>query len=325
MGEAGAMLQITVEKDGTGDFCTITEAVQSVPYGMRAHIRIGPGVFEEKLFCEKRDIYLQGSGAEQTLLRWADGALHPHADGAPTGTFRSYTAFLGGGRVRVARMTIENAAGDGATHGQSLAVYADARRVYMEDVRLIGHQDTLFCAPLPAHERMARGFYGPRALAPRVPTRQGYRRCYIQGDIDFIFGGADAVFEDCELASRELGRAVNGYVAAPSGGPRRLGFVFLGCRFTGACAPGTVYLGRPWRPWGKATLIGCALGEHIRPEGWAAWEPNEAEQHAAFAEFQCTGPGAASGARVPWAKQITAGDAETIAMQSRTLLAQVSR
>ena len=324
-GEESAMLQLTVEKDGTGNFRTITEAVQSVPYGMPAHISIGPGVFEEKLFCEKRDIDLQGSGAELTVLRWADGALHPHADCTPTGTFRSYTAFLGGGRVRVARMTIENAAGDGATNGQSIAVYADARRVYMEDVRLISHQDTLFCAPLPARERMPRGFYGPRAFTPRVPSRQGYRRCYIEGDIDFIFGGADAVFEDCELASRELGRQVNGYVAAPSGGPRGLGFVFLNCRFTGTCAPGTVYLGRPWRPWGKATLIGCELGKHIRPEGWAAWEPNEAEDHAAFAEFQCTGAGADQSARVPWAKQITAREAEAVTLQSRALLAEVSR
>ena len=319
------MLQITVEKDGTGNFRTITEAVQSVPYGMPARVRIGRGVFEEKLYCEKRDILLEGSGAEQTVLRWADGALHTHADGTPTGTFRSYTAFLGGGRVCVARMTIENAAGDGAAHGQSLAVYADARRVYMEDVRLISHQDTLFCAPLPARERLPRGFYGPRAFTPRVPSRQGYRRCYIQGDIDFIFGGADAVFDECELVSRERGQSVNGYVTAPSGGPKGLGFVFINCRFTGACEPGTVYLGRPWRPYGKAALIGCVLGAHIRPEGWAAWDPDKPEKHATFVEFQCTGVSAIPSARVPWAKQITVDEAEALVQQGRALLAEVSQ
>ena len=66
-----------------------------------------------------------------------------------TGTFRSETLFLGGGRAVVRSLTVQNNAGDGAKAGQALAVYADASRVLMEDVNLYGNQDTLFTAPLP--------------------------------------------------------------------------------------------------------------------------------------------------------------------------------
>lgn len=303
------MLTIRVEKNGTGDFRTVAEALQSVPYALPALIVIGEGVFEEKLFSDHRDIRLEGSGPGRTVLRWADGAKHPHADGTLTGTFRSYTLFLGGGRASLARLTVENAAGDGERHGQGLAVYADAERVFMEEVRLLGCQDTLFCAPLPQKERLPRGFLGPRALTPRVPSRQQYRRCEIHGDVDFIFGGADALFEDCTLVSRDRGEAVNGYVVAPSGGADGAGFLFAGCRFVSAAPAGTVYLGRPWRETGRAVLLGCTLGAHIRPEGWSAWEPRQREPRAFFAEYRSAGPGANPDARVEWSHELTEREA----------------
>ena len=50
------MLRIKVAKDGTGDFAAVQEAIDAVPYEESAEIAIGPGVFREKLFCEKKDI-----------------------------------------------------------------------------------------------------------------------------------------------------------------------------------------------------------------------------------------------------------------------------
>ena len=318
------MLHRTVRKDGTGDFCTLTEAVQSVPYDLPATIAIGAGVFAEKLFVEKRDIRLVGSGREATVLRWADGATHLHADGTPVGTFRSYTAFLGGGRVEVRHMTIENTSGESVLHGQAIAAYADAAQVCMEDVALRSCQDTLFCAPLPQRERQVRGFYGPRALAPRRPTRQYYHNCHIAGDIDFIFGGADAVFEACTLESLNRGMPVNGYVAAPSGEADGLGFVFLRCAFTGACPPGTVFLGRPWREHGKALLVDCTLGAHIHPAGWSSWLGAGGEEHACFAEIGSLGAGASAALRAPWAKALTPAQAQGWRARAEALAAEVA-
>ena len=193
------MLCITVAQDGSGDFASISEAVLAVPYDCPAQIRIGAGIYREKLVCEKKDIALQGAGADCTRLVWGDGGKLPHPDGRPTHTFRSYTAFFSGERLRVEDLTIENDAGPGAKAGQAVAAYVDSAHAVFEKVRLLGNQDTLFCAPLPEKEREKDGFLGPRGLAPRRASAQYYHDCEIAGDIDFIFGGADALFEQCVL------------------------------------------------------------------------------------------------------------------------------
>lgn len=87
------MLKLTVSQDGSSDFASISEAVLAVPYELEAEISIGPGIYREKLVCEKRALTLRGAGADATTLIFGDGGKLPHPDGRPTHTFRSYTAF----------------------------------------------------------------------------------------------------------------------------------------------------------------------------------------------------------------------------------------
>ena len=58
------MLKLTVSQDGSGDFASISEAVLAVPYELEAEICIGPGIYREKLVCEKRALTLRGAGAD---------------------------------------------------------------------------------------------------------------------------------------------------------------------------------------------------------------------------------------------------------------------
>ena len=196
------MLEIKVEKNG-GDFSFIQEAIDAVPYEESAVIRIGEGVFHEKLFCEKKDITFVGAGIDKTVIDFDDYANEIMEDGSKRGTFRSYTAFFGGKRVVVRDMTIRNSAGDGRVVGQAVAVYADADVCLFENVEMNGCQDTLFCAPLPRAERQKNGFMGPRVMTERRLTKQYYKNCIITGDVDFIFGGADAVFDDCRIVCND--------------------------------------------------------------------------------------------------------------------------
>ena len=64
------MLTINVAPDGSGQFTTISEAVLAVPYDCPAVIRIAPGIYREKLVCEKKDITLAGAGMDATRLVW---------------------------------------------------------------------------------------------------------------------------------------------------------------------------------------------------------------------------------------------------------------
>ena len=181
------MLTINVAPDGSGQFTTISEAVLAVPYDCPAVIRIAPGIYREKLVCEKKDITLAGAGMDATRLVWNDGGKLPHPDGRPTHTFRSYTAFFSGEKLRVEDMTIENDAGPGAKAGQAVAAYVDSARAAFDRVRLLGNQDTLFCAPLPEKEREKDGFLGPRGLAPRRASAQYYSACEIITNPSRIF------------------------------------------------------------------------------------------------------------------------------------------
>ena len=310
------MLHLTVAQDGSGDYASVSEAVLAVPYELEAEIVIGPGVYREKLVCEKRCITLRGVGADKTKLVWGDGGKLPHKDGRPTHTFRSYTAFLGGECVTVEDLTIENDAGPGSAVGQAVAAYVDAARAEFHRVKLLGNQDTLFCAPLPEKEREKDGFLGPRVLAPRRSSAQYYCECEIAGDIDFIFGGADALFEQCTL--RTVDNALpHSYVTAPSGPAEGLGFVFWDCDFVSAAPAGTVYLGRPWRPTGKTAVLDCRLGAHIAPEGFIAWNDRTDTGLASFAEADSTGPGAAE--RPAWVKQLSGPEAAELLARARAL------
>ena len=308
------MINIRVSGDGTGDFSTIAEALLAVPYDCEAVIEIGPGVYREKLFAEKRRLTLRGAGADRTRIVWGDGGRLPHPDGRPTHTFRSYTAFLGGECVTVEDLTIENDAGPGSAVGQAIAAYVDAARAEFRRVKLLGNQDTLFCAPLPEKEREKDGFLGPRVLAPRRPSAQYYCECEIAGDIDFIFGGADALFEQCTL--RTVDNALpHSYVTAPSGPAEGLGFVFWDCDFVSAAPAGTVYLGRPWRPTGKTAVLDCRLGAHIAPEGFSPWGDRTDTALTAFAEAGSIGPGAVP--RPGWVHALSAPDAAALLSAAR--------
>ena len=299
---------IRVEKDG-GDFCSLQEAINAVPYGEKAEIVVGEGTFWEKIFCEKKDILIRGAGVDRTVIDYDDYANEIMEDGNKRGTFRTYTAFFGGEKVCVKDMTIRNSAGDGRVVGQAVAVYADAAVCMFENVRMVGCQDTLFCAPLPVAERQVQGFLGPRVFTERRLTRQYFKGCEISGDVDFIFGGADAVFDDCTIicndrvhvgagaSSGSAGatygkghaqRLINGFITAACGVKDNLGFVFRNCKVGGAkgCEPGSVFLGRPWREEARTVFLNCEMDETIAPERFSGWSgPAEDEPETFYGEF----------------------------------------
>lgn len=262
------MLTITVGKNDE-DYTSIQEAVNAIPYDVEAEIVISPGVYREKVFSDKASLSIRGIG--NPVITWADCGYEILDRNRKRGTFRSYTAFFGGGRVCLSGLTIRNGSGTGC--GQGIALYLDAEEAMVENVCLEGHQDTLFLAPLPDEEREVNGFYGPRHLLPRRRTLSYFRGSRIEGTVDFIFGSEDALFEDCDIVSRGPG-----FVAAPSGKKDWPGLAFSRCRFTSLPdIAGEVYLMRPWRKEGKALFFRCDFGRHIAPEGLIAWPGREAE------------------------------------------------
>lgn len=293
----------TVSKEPGSDFTSIRAALAALEANpeLPRTIYVRNGIYEERLEIRLSDLTITGESREHTIITGGLGALSEMPDGSKRGTFRTYTVLLDADRITLSNLTIENTAGDGRTAGQAIALYADSDALILHNCRLLGHQDTLFTGPLPPTEKQRGGFIGPKEFAPRIVGRQYYRGCFIEGDVDFIFGGACALFEDCEIHSLDRGEEINGYATAastPMGEP--LGYTFYRCRFTGECPDGTVYLGRPWREYAQTVLIDCELGAHIRPDGWHDWNKPEAHEHTLYAEYRCTGAGALTAQRPSW-------------------------
>lgn len=285
--------------------------------GTPAVIRLAPGVYREKVVLARSHTTLEGASAGNTRIVWGDGAREILGDGIKRGTFRTATLRTDGAHITLRHLTIENDAAPREKAGQAIALYADGDHLLVEDCVLRSFQDTLFTAPLPPKEIEKNGFIGPKQHAPRVPQRHTYRRCRIEGDVDFIFGGAAAWFEDCDIVAvdgREdrLQPFAAYCTAASTPENQAYGYVFKACRFlNGGCPAGSVYLGRPWREWAKTVLLDCDLGEHIAPAGFDDWGKTHAHSTVFYAEYGSRGPGSA-GERAAFVRKLSDREAAGI-------------
>jgi pectinesterase len=268
----------TVAADGSGQFTSVQQAVDAAPQTTGPAspwtIRVGSGTYRERVYVqrEKRFVRLVGEDPSRTTIAFDLYASMPGPDGKPIGTFHTPTVWIDADDFSVENLTIANTAGK---KGQALALRVDGDRVAFKNCRFVGWQDTIL---------VNRG-------------RQYFAGCTVAGAVDFIFGGATAYFERCEI--RCIG---DGYITAastPAG--QAYGFVFSNCRLLGDPPTVRTYLGRPWRPYASVTFVGASMADVVRPAGWQNWNKPASEKTARYAEYASSGAGAALGARVPWA------------------------
>jgi len=277
------MLNLRVSKTGEGHYTSIQEAINAVPYNTKATITIAEGIYQEKLFSDKHDISLVGEG--KVYIINSDAGKEILSNGVKRGTFRSYTAFFSGEHLHLENLTLANGAGEGDAVGQAVALYLDVDKSYLKKVHLLGKQDTLFLAPLPEKEFEKNGFYGPRCFVPHKKNTTLITDSYIEGTVDFIFGGGDCLFEFCTIKS--TGR---GFVTAPSGAKEDIGLIFKDCSFISDSKEKEFsYLMRPWRSEGKATFISSTFEEHIHRDGLSFFNGRQEDMKSCtFAIYSCT-------------------------------------
>ncbi len=297
-GSAGALMSpgamgadAVVALDGSGQYASVQDAISAAPMrdgvtNPRWVIHVKPGTYQERVYVqrERGNILLEGEDAAHTVITFNLHASTPGPDGKPIGTFRTATMEIDADGFAAVNLTFANSSGP---VGQALALRVDGDRVAFRNCRFLGWQDTIL---------VNRG-------------RHVFSQCYIEGHVDFIFGGATAFFDRCDVHCLR-----DGYITAastPPGAP--YGMVFADCRITGAEGVRT-YLGRPWRNYAQVAFIRTAMSAVIRPEGWHDWNKPEARKTAIFAEFANTGPGADAGARVPWARRLATAEANALTM-----------
>lgn len=284
---------ITVSRDNSGDFTSIQAAVDSISDGKAETIYIKKGIYKERVEIRKNNITLEGESMEECIITEGYYANMPMPDGNKRGTFRSYTFFVFADNFHASNLTFENSAGFGTEVGQAIAVYAEGDCITFTNCRMLGHQDTLFTGPLPHKVKQIGGFVGPTEFAERRHVRQFYDKCFISGEVDFIFGSATAYFKNCTLFALDRGvEGINAFYTAPSTyDGQEFGYVFDNCKFTGNGSPNSASLGRPWRNYAKTVLINCELDNVVCDNGFDDWNKPDAHETMFFAEYKNYGPG----------------------------------
>jgi len=295
------IITVSNQPDSSADYTTVSEALcHAKELNTSVLLKIYPGIYKEKITIDTPYISIKGMGNSpaETVLTYDDYANDIMEDGSKRGTFRTYSMLIDAHDITLENLTIENSAGLGKYKGQAIALYADGDRIVLNNCRLIGNQDTLFTGPLPPKELQPGGFIGPKQFSERINGRHYYKNCFIQGNIDYVFGSATAFFDECVfhsvLASETPEeREIHGYVTAastPEG--QEYGYVMNKCRFTSNCPKGSMYLGRPWRDYAQTILIDCEMDECIHPLGWNDWKKENARANAFYGELNSTGTGA---------------------------------
>lgn len=137
--------------------------------------------------------------------------------------------------------------------------------------------------------------------------RQFYRECDIYGTVDFIFGNAAVVLQNCNIFARKPPNRTNTLTAQGRTDPNQnTGIIIHNCRVTAASDLKPVqssvktFLGRPWKQYSRTVYIKTFLDSLINPAGWMEWSGNFALNTLYYAEYMNTGPGSSTANRVKW-------------------------
>ncbi|CAN6888571.1 unnamed protein product [Brassica oleracea] len=281
-GYSDAKPDIVVAQDGSGQYATINDALKHVPKKKNTTfvVHIKAGIYKEYVQVNKSMTHLVfiGDGPEKTIISGSKN----YKDGITT--YRTATVAIVGDYFIAKNIGFVNTAG--AIKHQAVAIRVQSDESIFFNCRFDGYQDTLY-----AHSH-----------------RQFYRDCTISGTIDFLFGDAAAVFQNCTLLVRKP--LPNQACPITAHGRKDVrestGFVFQGCTIAGepdylaVKETSKAYLGRPWKEYSRTIIMNTFIPDFIQPQGWQPWLGNFGLDTLFYSEVQNTGPGATLANRVTW-------------------------
>ncbi|KAJ4873506.1 putative pectinesterase/pectinesterase inhibitor 24 [Raphanus sativus] len=269
---------IVVAKDGSGKYITISRALKDVPEksDKRTVIYVKKGVYFENVKVEKTmwNVVVVGDGESKSIV---SGKLNV-IDGTPT--FQSATFAVFGKGFMARDMSFINTAGPSKHQAVALLVSADLAAFYR--CTMNAYQDTLY-----VHAQ-----------------RQFYRECTIIGTVDFIFGNAASVLQNCKiLPRRPMQGQQNTITAQGRKDPNQnRGISIHRCNISplGNLTGVQTFLGRPWKDFSTTVIMESSLNGFIDPKGWLPWVGDSAPDTIFYGEYKNIGAGASTKNRVKW-------------------------
>ncbi|KAF7825366.1 putative pectinesterase/pectinesterase inhibitor 36 [Senna tora] len=274
-----------VAQDGSGSHETIGEAIQAVASmghnrPERVIIHVKSGVYKEKVEIgyKLKNIMLVGDGIDETIITGSRSV----AQGSTTLASASFDVSGDGFWAR--DLTFENTAGPEKHQAVAIKVSSDRSVFYRCSFK--AYQDTLY-----VHS-----------------NRQFYRDSIISGTIDFIFGDASVIFQNCDILVRKPMSHQSNFITAQGrddpNQPTGISIQNSRVRPSSDLAPSKgqfrTYLGRPWKKYSRTVFLRSDLDGLIDPRGWGEWSGNFGISTLYYGEYMNTGSGASVEKRVNW-------------------------
>ncbi|KAK4480604.1 hypothetical protein RD792_013682 [Penstemon davidsonii] len=231
-----------------------------------------------------------GSGNYRTIRAALDAAARRSGNNrfviiVRKGIYRENLEIAVTGDGFIARgITFRNTAGP--SNHQAVALRSSADLSVFHRCSFEGYQDTLY-----VHSQ-----------------RQFYKECYIFGTVDFIFGNAAVVLQNCMIyARRPMSNQKNTITAQGRTDPNQnTGISIHNSRVMASADLVPVlgsfqsFLGRPWKQYSRTVFMQTYLGSLVDPAGWLEWDGNFALNTLYYGEYRNFGLGSATGQRVRW-------------------------
>jgi len=288
---------VTVAQDGTGNYTTIQAAIDAAPAGRATPytIFIKNGQYKEKITIPSSKPFLQliGESVANTIITYDDYAGKATGCGTTLGTQNSAGFSINATDFAAVNITFENSYGDGS---QAVAVLVNADRAVFKNCRFLGNQDTLYL----------KGSGTPKCY---------FKGCYIDGNVDFIFGSAVALFDSCVVYAKTRPSTTSSYITAPNTpAGQAYGFIFRDAILPMNTGNTLYYLSRPWPSPSEAltaqnvVFTNATMSGHIQPAGWSVWNASTITANLYNAEYQSkyfSGPLVGVSARAAWSIQLS--------------------
>ncbi|KNA19551.1 hypothetical protein SOVF_060650 [Spinacia oleracea] len=269
---------LVVAQDGSGNYKTIGQAISGASGrkgGGRFVIYIKAGIYKENLEIGSnlKNIMFLGDGIGKTIITGSKSV------GGGATTFRSATVAVVGSGFMAQGVTFRNTAGP--SNHQAVALRSNSDLSVFYKCSFEGYQDTLYV----------------------FSNRQYYRECDVYGTVDFIFGNAAVVMQNCNIYTRFPPAGTNTITAQGRTDPNEnTGISIHNCRVSSAedQRGSKTYLGRPWQAYSRTVFMKTYMSSIVDPKGWLEWSGNFALNTLYYGEYANTGPGSSTSNRVNW-------------------------
>ena len=278
---------LDVALDGSGDFCSVQGALDALPANnsAAARITIAAGTYHEVVYMSgKSNVTLHGADRKATVIA---GTNNNNMNGGTK--IRALVGIDAASNFVVENLTIHNLTPQGGSQAEALRMQ-NCTHCVVRDADILSLQDTLL--------------WSGTVYA---------KNCYIEGNVDFVWGTGTAYFDTCEI--KTVGR--QGVVVQARNGGSGYGYVFVDSRITADAGITNSTLARidvAEYPGSHVAYVNCTLGSHITGAGWTITGGTPGSQ-LRFWEYQSrdlAGNLVNTSQRLAGSKQISASEAASM-------------